>query len=85
MNNRQCYFIYPRDKNGKLTGHSICVMMHDGKVFHGTSLCSPKDNFNKTTGRDLAYKRAVSSIERHESRAAKEPLLTRMVKMLKGE
>lgn len=84
MNNRQCYFIYPRDKNGNLTGHSICVMMHNGKVFHGQSLCSPNDNFNKTTGRNLAYQRALDSIQRHEQRLNSESLLGKIVTMFKG-
>lgn len=97
MNNRQCYFIYPRDKNGELTGHSICVMMHKGKIFHGQALCSPNDNFNKSLGRKLAHDRALDSIKRHESRLAKEAviaacpvvksenLLTKVVNALKGK
>lgn len=63
------YFIYVRDKNGvRITGHTICVMVRDGKIFHGTSLCSKKDNFNYETGRELALKKALESYRRYEER-----------------
>lgn len=82
MNNRQCYFIYPRDKRGKLTGHYICVMVHEGKIFHGMALCSVNDSFNKETGRKLAHERALKSIEKHKTK--KEGLLSKLMNHIKG-
>ena len=68
MNTRECYFIYPRDHHGELTGHSICVMIHGGKIFHGSSYCSPDDQFDKKLGRELAHRRALASIQKYEDR-----------------
>ncbi len=53
------YFIYPVDEKKKKTGHTICVILRDGMIFHGISLCSKKDNFSKKEGRLLAFDRAM--------------------------
>lgn len=60
------YFIYPRDKEGKVTGQTICVMLHDGKIFHGMSTCSKEDQYCKKTGRELARDRVLARIQRYE-------------------
>ncbi len=63
------YYIYVRDKNGnRITGHTICVLVRDGKIFHGTSLCSDKDNFSYEIGRELALKKALASYARFQER-----------------
>lgn len=64
------YFIYPRNKEGKRTGQTLCVLMHDGRIFHGMSTCSNDDQFCKTTGRNLALTRAQQCVERYERRKA---------------
>ena len=52
------FYIYPKDKNGKHTGHTICVILREGRMFHGECLCSLNDQFNKETGRKLSLERA---------------------------
>lgn len=63
------FFIYPEDKNGKRTGHTICILVDsvcgETKVFHGISLCSPKDQFEYTKGREKALKRAETIRDNH--------------------
>lgn len=54
------FFIYPKDKNGKPTGHTICIYQRDGKNFIGEAICSESDTFNKQKGRELALERAMS-------------------------
>lgn len=66
------YFIYPRNKEGKRTGQTLCVVLHDGRIFHGLSTCSQADQFNKNTGRELALNRAKQCVERYERRKALE-------------
>lgn len=62
------YFIYPRNKDGKRTGQTLCVLLHEGKMFHGMSTCSKEDQFCKDTGRKIALIRAQSSVQRYEAR-----------------
>ena len=68
--NREQYFIYPEDKNGQRTGHTICVVVKDGKIFHGMSLCSPDDQFEYAKGRELSLERANEAHVRFEARQA---------------
>lgn len=67
---REQYFIYPRDKSGKRTGHTICVLIRDGKIFHGTALCSGTDQFARKTGRILATERAIAAFDVHAEKLA---------------
>lgn len=61
------YYIYVRDKNGnRVTGHTICVLVRDGKIFHGTAICSDKDQFSYETGRKLALEKALGTYNRYE-------------------
>jgi hypothetical protein len=68
------FYIYPQDKNGKRTGHTICVLSLldpvDGslRTFYGTALCSESDVFAYKTGRELAHNRALASYERFQER-----------------
>jgi len=68
MSRTDHYFIYPRNKNGQRTGHTICVLIRGGKVFHGTSLCSQHDQFELKKGRELSKQRAEEAFERHIER-----------------
>lgn len=70
MSRTDHYFIYPRTKNGNRTGHTICVLIRNGKVFHGTSLCSENDQFELKKGRLLAKERAEEAYNRHILRNA---------------
>lgn len=65
---RSHYYIYPTDKNGNKTGHCICVLLKDNKIFHGSSLCSEEDQFNKSIGRELAEQRANEAYQRYLDR-----------------
>jgi hypothetical protein len=65
---RDKYFIYPRNKDGKRTGHTICVLLKDGKMFHGTALCSADDQFSRAEGRELAELRALEAYVKHKAR-----------------
>ena len=68
------FFIYPEDKNGVRTGHTICVLSlldpvdNVLRTFYGTALCSEADTFEYRVGRDLAYNRAIASYERFTDR-----------------
>lgn len=68
MSRSDHYYIYPRTKNGERTGHTICVLVRDGMIFHGTSLCSKKDQFVLKTGRELAKERAEAAYCAHATR-----------------
>jgi len=68
---REHYYIYTRDKHGKLTGHTICVMQKDGKIFHGVANCSEEDQFEYKRGRKLALDRANAAYERYLERQQK--------------
>jgi len=70
MSRTDHYFIYPRNKNGERTGHTICVLIRNGKVFHGTSLCSENDQFELKTGREISKARAEEAYNRHILRNA---------------
>lgn len=66
MQKRDHFFIYPEDKNGKKTGHTICILLgvdKDGKprAYYGISLCSEKDQFEYVTGRQLSLTRAIEA------------------------
>ena len=62
------YFIYPRDKNGVKTGHCIAVVLREGLIFSGTSLCAKNDQFSKAIGRELALQRAEESYQKFIAR-----------------
>ena len=70
MNRKDHYFIYPRDKNGKRTGHTICIVLRDGCMFHGETLCGEKDQFSKKQGRLISFDRAQQAYMRYLSRQA---------------
>ncbi len=65
---RDHYYIYTRDKHGKLTGHTICVMMIDGKIFHGTAVCSEDDHFEYKKGRETSLARCQAAYQRYLER-----------------
>lgn len=58
------FFIYPKDKTGKVTGHTICIALRDGEMYEGVTLCSPEDNFNRKIGRQIALSRALEAYEK---------------------
>lgn len=62
------FFIYPKNKNGKRTGHCIAVILRDGLMFEGTSLCSENDQFSKKEGRLIAFNRAQEAYMRFVAR-----------------
>lgn len=62
------YYIYPKNKEGKRTGQTLCVLLHDGRIFHGLSTCSDKDQFCRDTGRQIALSRAQNSVVRYKAR-----------------
>src|SRR5216684_3179493 len=76
MSKPDYFFIYPKDKNGKPTGHTICIYQRDGKNFIGEAICSEQDVFNKEKGRKLSLDRAMSKAVRSTldaiDRSAKE-------------
>lgn len=63
------YFMYVKDKNGnRITNHTICVMVRDGKIFHGVAICSEDDQFEYAKGREVAFQKALSSYAKFEER-----------------
>lgn len=63
-NPKEYYFIYPENKNGKRTGHTICVLngqdplTKEPRSFYGIALCSEEDHFEYAEGRKLSLDRA---------------------------
>lgn len=53
--------VYAHVKYGGFNIGTICITNIQGKMFHGNSLCSPEDQFNKKIGRDIAYRRAYEN------------------------
>lgn len=70
MNRKEHYFIYPRDIRGERTGHTICVVLREGMMFHGEALCGPKDQFSRKEGRLVAFDRAQAAYMRYLERQA---------------
>lgn len=64
----ESFFIYPRDKNNKRTGHCIAIILREGSMFEGTALCSSTDQFSKKEGRLIAFQRAEEAYMRYLSR-----------------
>lgn len=58
------FFIYPKDKSGKVTGHTICIALRDGEMYEGVTLCSEEDNFSRKIGRQIALARALDAYEK---------------------
>lgn len=52
------FFIYPKDKDGKLLKQTHCVIHRQGRAFHGVAICAPDDEFVKSVGRSLSLERA---------------------------
>jgi hypothetical protein len=63
MNRTDHYFVYLYDKRGNRTGHTVCLLLRDGKMFHGESLCADTDQFNKKVGRTIALNRALDAYQ----------------------
>jgi hypothetical protein len=57
-------YIYPKDKFGKPSGHTICVIVKNDRIYTGEALCHSNDQFNKKEGRRLSYFRASAFINR---------------------
>ncbi len=64
-------FIYPRNRKGQKSGHTIAVLIKDGMIFFGESLCSEEDHFNKVVGREMALARAEDKYEKYLARIKK--------------
>jgi hypothetical protein len=80
MARRDCYYHYPKDKNGKYTGHTLCMLLKDGLIYHGEALCASEDHFTKSIGRKLAYERAIEAYE-----ASKRRSMNKVTKKVKSK
>jgi hypothetical protein len=73
MSNRtDHFFIYPKGTDGHPTGNAICVLLRDGKMYHGEAVCSDEDQFDKKIGREIAYQRAVEAADAASNKTKKE-------------
>jgi hypothetical protein len=59
------FFIYPKDKDGNHTGHTICVISVNGRMYQGIALCNKNDQFSKKIGQELSEERARDAAARH--------------------
>ena len=69
---KKYFFIYPKDKNGKRTGHTLCILMGVDKnniprAYYGIALCSEKDQFSYVEGRSRALARAEEAYSKKAS------------------
>jgi len=56
-------YYYHRDKKNRPIV-TVCEIKHNNKKARGVSICSPKDNPCKATGRKIAYDRARHALYR---------------------
>lgn len=66
---------YPKNSKGQKTGHTICILVVDGRLFVGEALCSSEDVFSKKVGRKIAKGRALKSVERYLKRKQQDSVL----------
>ena len=66
------FFIYPSDKDGNYYGMTICVILREGRMYHGEALCSKKDQFQKSVGRKLSLARAEEQYTKDKLSQPKE-------------
>lgn len=59
-------YFYPKNKEGQRIGHSIAVLIVDGKPFVGFAQLSGLDRFNRKVGRQIAESRAREQYERYQ-------------------
>ncbi len=71
MDRTKEFYIYPKTKHNKRTGHVICVILRDGCMFQGIALCAEEDNFSYKLGRQLSKERAESAHVRFLDRKKK--------------
>jgi hypothetical protein len=71
--NRNNFFIYPKDKDGKKIGNCIYVTQKPEGIFFGEAILSKKDQFVYKIGRQLAMERAEESYQKYISRINKNP------------
>lgn len=60
------FYFYPTDKHGKKLGHSITIIIKDGKPFVGYAQLGKGDTFNKKIGRSIAEFRARQQLEKYD-------------------
>ena len=70
MVNKEDYYIYVKDKNGKRTGTVICIIEREGLQFHGEAICSEQDQFCRKTGKTISKGRAEARYKRYLDRKA---------------
>jgi hypothetical protein len=64
MNDEQVFYFYPKNRKGERLGHSVAVLLKDGKVFLGFSQLASGDIFDRKIGRAIAEARARDQYER---------------------
>jgi len=72
MEDKEVYYFYPKDKEGKALGHSIAVVIKDGRPFVGFAQLSSKDTFDRKKGRAIAEGRAREQLKRFEEAREKK-------------
>lgn len=65
---------YTKNKNGKRTGNTVCVLVKEGRIFFGEAICSPEDQFSRAKGREVAKKKAYFSYARWIAKATEKEL-----------
>lgn len=66
---RHSYTLFPSVDRVRILsprgGETICFILNQENVVvaNGTAKCSPEDNYNKATGRNIALGRALKSME----------------------
>jgi hypothetical protein len=60
-----CAYHYPKNKDGTKTGHTLCILVREDRIFVGESRCGGTDQFSRSTGRSIAKGRAEKSYARY--------------------
>lgn len=58
-------YLYPKDHKGNTLRSVVCVLNRDGLLFSGMAYASPKDEYVKSVGREIAKERALAAYQRY--------------------
>ncbi len=77
---------YTKDKHGRRTGNTVCVLLREGRIFFGEAICSSEDQFARYKGREVAKRKAQDSYARWLQKALEreksDSIVTKLVNVV---